>query len=131
MKDKLKNIFQSRAALFLLLLAFVWMSLVLVKAAYKKYQLEQQISTIKQEIEKTEQRSKELNEMINYFSSYTYLEQEAKEKLNLKKEGETVVVVPEEAVGQTEEAIESPSPTPTSSPVKNNLIKWWEFLFKK
>ncbi len=118
----------------MLLLAFIWMSLVLVKAAYKKYQLEAQINTIKQEIQKTEKRSQELNEMINYFSSSNFLETEAKKKLNLKKEGETVMMVPEEAAGreeQAEEAVEAVSPVPTPSPVKNNLIRWWEFLFKK
>ena len=92
-ENKFKKLLRSRAVLFLLLLAFIWLVLVSVKAFYKKRQLDKEIQNLKAEIAKTEQKGQELKQLLNYFGSQDYLEREAKDKLNLKKEGESVVMV--------------------------------------
>lgn len=139
-ENKFKKIFYSKAVIFILLLACIWLSISLVKAIYKKHQLNQEIASVKSEIEKLDKKSQELTQTLDYFKSQSFLEKEAKEKLNLKKEGETVVMVPESqlsgqaAIGQqiaqattTEEGNGSKILTET----KNNLIKWWEYFFVK
>ncbi|KKT25251.1 MAG: hypothetical protein UW11_C0031G0004 [Parcubacteria group bacterium GW2011_GWA2_43_9b] len=133
-ENKLKNFFGSRAVLFFLLLAFVWLSLVLVKAFYKKKQLDQEIGSLKAEIDKTDKKGQELSQLLSYFNSESYLEKEAKNKLNLKKEGENVVMVQDTSGGaalgenndgaSVEAAISSPAE-------ENNLIKWWKFFFER
>ncbi len=133
-ENKLKKFFSSRAVLFLLLLAFVWLSLVLVKAFYKKRQLSQEIDALKSEIEKMDQKGQELNQLLGYFSSESYLEKEAKDKLNLKKEGESVVMVQDTsagaAVGENNDGASVGAAI--SAPVEeSNLIKWWKFFFKR
>jgi len=118
----------------LLLLAFIWLGLVLVKAVYKKYQLNQEIESLKIEIEKSDKKNQELASLIDYLGSQDALEKEAREKLNLKKEGESVLMVSETnlakeladssgqglAVGAEEKLVS-----------ENNLVKWWKFFFKR
>jgi len=135
-ENKLKKIFSSRAVLFFLLLAFVWLSLVLVKAFYKKRQLDQEIGSLKAEIDKTDKKGQELSQLLSYFNSESYLEKEAKDKLNLKKEGESVVMVQEPATdgavavdnGSGNQAVAAEPAAPVN---ENNLVKWWRFFFKR
>lgn len=136
-ENKLNFFLGSRVVIFLLLLAFIWLSLVLVKAVYKKYQLDQEISSLKSEIEKTDKKNQELNQLLDYFNSQAFLEKEAKDKLNLKKEGENVVLV-QDAVGEQSETsvedvngVSEKTAQPTALVKKNNLVKWWEFFFKR
>ena len=133
-ENKLKKFFGSRAVLFLLLLAFVWLSLVLVKAFYKKRQLDQEIGSLKGEIDKMDKKGQELNQLLGYFNSQSYLEKEAKDKLNLKKEGESVVMVQDTsggaALGENNDG--SSVEATISAPVEeNNLVKWWRFFFER
>jgi cell division protein FtsB len=135
-ENKLKNLLRSRAVLFLLLLAFIWLVLVSAKAFYKKRQLDKEIENLKAEIAKTEQKGQELNQLLGYFGSQDYLEKEAKDKLNLKKEGESVVMVQDTSLGTagvTEENRGNASVAAAiSAPVdENNLMKWWKFLFER
>lgn len=132
--NKIKKFLTSRVVIFLLLLAFVWLSLVLAKAFYKKRQMDQEISALKAEIEKMDKKGQELNQLLSYFSSQAYLEKEAKDKLNLKKEGESVVMVqglePEVAVGENLENFSAQAAI-SESVEDSNLMKWWKFFFKR
>lgn len=133
-ENKFKKFFSSRAVLFLLLLAFIWLSLVLVKAFYKKRQMDQEIGALRFEIAKMDKKGQELNQLLDYFNSQAYLEKEAKDKLNLKKEGESVVIVPEAPVDQSiviEEKKSEETTQTSESANENNLIKWWKFFFKR
>lgn len=130
-ENKLKKIFSSRAALFLALLAFIWLSLVLVKAFYKKNQLDREIGALKQEIEKLDSQGQELNQLLAYFNSESYLEKEAKDKLNLKKEGESVVMVQGALSAETVPADGAQAPAAAPAATENNLIRWWNFFFKR
>ncbi len=131
-ENKLKKILCSRFCVFLLLLAFVWLSLVLIKAVYKKHQLDQEIGALKTEIEKMDKKGQELTQLLNYFGSQDYLEKEAKEKLNLKKEGESVIMVPSSVIGQatSSESGAMSAVQKSETAIENNLIKWWKFFFK-
>lgn len=129
--NKFKKFLRSRAVLFLLLLAFVWLVLVSAKAFYKKRQLDKEIQDLKAEIAKTEQKGQELNQLLGYFNSQDYLEKEAKDKLNLKKEGESVVMVQEPIAGTAnEKEAGGTAGAAISAPLdENNLVKWWKFFF--
>ena len=134
MENKFKKFFYSRLSLFLLLLAVIWLSLVLVKTFYRRHQLDNEISSLKGEIDKLEKKHQELDQLISYVGSQDFLEKEAKDKLNLKKEGENVAMINESALGQ--EAVGgSATTTPAQNPVapkdENKLIRWWKFFFSR
>ena len=133
-ENKFKKLFTSRAFLFLLLLAFIWLSLVLVKAFYKRRQMDQEIGALKAEIDKMDKKGQELNQLLTYFNSQAYLEKEAKDKLNLKKEGESVVIVPDmpdEQSAAVEQGASRQSSQVSAAINDNNLVKWWKFFFKR
>lgn len=133
-ENKIKKILYSRLFIFLSLLAFIWLGLVLTKTFYKKYQLDQEIESLKVEIAKMDKKEQELTKLIDYLGSQDYLEKEAREKLNLKKEGESVLMVSE-----TDLAKELSDSSSQGSAVnneeklaaENNLVKWWKFFFKR
>jgi len=133
-ENKIKKILYSRLFIFLSLLAFIWLGLVLTKTVYKKYQLNQEIESLKVEISKMDKKEQELTKLIDYLGSQDYLEKEAREKLNLKKEGESVLMVSETDLAK-ELSDSSSQESATNSEEKltseNNLIKWWKFFFKR
>jgi len=133
-ENKIKKILCSKFSIFLLLLAFIWLGLVLTKTVYKRYQLNQEIESLKAEIEKTDKKEQELTKLMSYLDSSNYLEKEAREKLNLKKEGENVLMVSESELtsGLTSSASQQAAIDNAKNPaVDNNFVKWWKFFFKK
>lgn len=134
-ENKFKNFLRSRWCIFLLLLAFIWLGLVLTKAIYKKYQLSQEIQSLRTEIDKMDKKEQELTRLIDYLGSQNYLEKEAREKLNLKKEGESVLMVSESELAkqlsdsQDQESEAGNENNPAGQ--ENNLIRWWKFFFKR
>lgn len=81
-----------------------------------------------------EKKHQELDQLISYVGSQDFLEKEAKDKLNLKKEGENVAMINESALGR-EVAGEAATTTSAQNPVapkdENKLIRWWKFFFAK
>lgn len=132
-ENKIKKILYSRLFIFLSLLALIWLGLVLTKTVYRKYQLNQEIESLKFEITKMDKKEQELTKLIDYLGSQDYLEKEAREKLNLKKEGESVLMVSETELAK--ELSDSSSQATVRGKEKieeeNNLIKWWKFFFKR
>ncbi len=112
---------------------------VFSKAAQRKRQVEKEIETLKQEIEKLGGRNGDIAALLENFGDKDYLEQEARLRLNLKKKGEEVVIVlPDSGVkasGNSDSAVlntdkSSDSAAKTGSPKINNLKKWLEYFFE-
>ena len=81
-----------------------------------------------------EKKHQELDQLISYVGSQDFLEKEAKDKLNLKKEGENVAMINESALGR-EVAGEAATTTSAQNQDKpsseNKLIRWWKFFFSR
>lgn len=90
----LKKIFCSQLfwmiILFSLLIAII---IPMYNVWQKQEEINEEIEKFKLEKEKYEIENKEWTEMINYLQSEDSLEDRARTNLNLKKEGETVVVI--------------------------------------
>lgn len=74
-----------------------------------------------QEKKKVEQENLNLKQKLNFMQDPEYIEQEARDKLNMRKPGEAIVVLPE---------ITS-VPNPTITPVIPNWQKWRDLYFGK
>lgn len=75
------------------------------------------------EVEELAQSNLELKELKEYYQSEAFIEEHARNKLNLAREGETIVILPpnvEELVGFKEEK------EPLQIP---NWKKWWQLFF--
>lgn len=129
----LKKIFASRIFLFALLLIFVWFGIKAVRMISQKQELEREIDNLKGEIEKLDKSSREFSQLMEYLKDPNYLEKEAKEKLNLKKQGENVVLVPEAGALEIAAGLskDQAGGEAVSTKLESNPAKWWKFFFER
>ena len=99
---------------------------------YQNYQVNQQIKKLEDEIAQIEQENQKLSDLISYFHTETYKQQEAREKLGLVLPGEKVLVFPDNGQKGSPGIIESVTkPQEESTESTTNYIKWWNFLFSE
>ena len=83
------------------------------------------MADIKAEIEQFDKEEiGNLEEMIKYLNSEQSVEAQARLNLNLKKPGETVVVIEKEENKLSQEEVNLKHQAPES-----NLLKWWQYFF--
>ncbi|MBD3238331.1 MAG: hypothetical protein GF332_01675 [Candidatus Moranbacteria bacterium] len=124
----------------LILLAFlaVW-SYWMVKVVYRKYQIKKIVQEEKTKAQEFERNNQKLRGELEYFKTRNFIEKEAKEKLNVRKNGEKVAIVKvkpaKEAETEEQKGAEQTNQTDKSQnqePVKiqkPNPIKWWDYFF--
>jgi cell division protein FtsB len=88
------------------------------KINQKRAELDSQIELLKRNLQTLEEKNRELKAAIEQGTSLDYLEEVAREQLNLKKEGEETIVV-KKISGQEEEG-----------EAKKGKNLWQEFLEK-
>lgn len=97
------------------------------KEAYKQREINTEIANLQAEIEKLNQENKNLQGLIEYFQTEEFKEKETKDKLNLVKEGEKMVLVKEKEIAtessdQDNEGVEVVLNRP-------NYYWWWYYFF--
>lgn len=129
---KLRYILSSRLTLLAAVLVLAGLVVSLGRESYRKYQLDKEIRALETQIQELEGENRQLAGLMDYFKQDSYLEKEARIKLNLKKPGETVVVL------SGDDQTDTPAPEPESidiftSPAENtaNHWKWWEYFFSE
>ena len=134
---KIKKILSSRITLFFLLLGFIWLVLSVVNVYYRKYKINKEIDNLKAQIGNAERSNQQISEMIDYLDSQSFLEKEAREKLNMKKPGEEVVIIEplkdslttQNSQPQKEENKDI-LPASAVKKMESNFSKWWKFFFR-
>lgn len=82
-------------------------------------QNEHTLTKLQEQVQQKQQEHAFLQERLEYVQSNNYIEEEAREKLNLVKEGEYIILFP------------SPTDTPLEPQVKKNhpnWEKWWKLF---
>lgn len=106
-------------------------SISLGKEVYRSYQINKEISSIKDEISGLQQKNDELSHLLEYFKTDAYQEKEAREKLNLQKAGETAIAIPTAKPNDADQdkikEAEQKDAHPNQS--KSNSSKWWDYFF--
>lgn len=111
-----------------LLLAGVVVLFILVSLAQemnRRWQYQAQVDLLEEEVRQSEKGLVELEHLNEYFRTAEYQERLAREKLNYRAPGESVVLIPQDEVS-TNPDIEKPQ-----EEVKPNSIpkKWWLIFF--
>ena len=70
-----------------------WVLFVSSKQIERNRRIQEEVSSLENEAAKIRRENETLSEKIQYFSSDTFREQEAKSKLGLKKTDETMVII--------------------------------------
>ena len=135
---KIKKILSSKIFLFIVVFILIFLLIGLIKETYRKHQLTSEINELKSNIDKLEGDNQQLVDLMDYFKEDSYLEKEARIKLNLKKPGETVVVLSKDIIdgvevvrsGSLDEEENKEADLENNDSVEvTNYWKWWEYFF--
>jgi len=125
MVTKKKNFKSDKERLFLKIFIGILALVLLVLLGFSNYklkgrrkQLNSQVSDLKQQIQELEEKKKQLEPMVTEDSNGEYLEEIARDQLNLRKPGEKVVIVKKEEAEQEE---------PELQPEKG----WWQKIIER
>jgi len=92
-RKRKSNLFFSIILIFGLLAVISFLVIGNWKMNQRRAELNSRIENLKKEIEELEKKNRELQAGLSQLEGEAYLEKEARERLNLKKPGENVVVV--------------------------------------
>lgn len=122
------QVFRSRVFLLVLGVVVLFVLVAFAREAVHRYEVSQRITKLKAEISDLETKQKKLTDLIDFFSSPLFQEQEARQKLGKAKPGESVVIIPlsntSASPGETsaDESASQKKPIP-------NPVKWWQYFF--
>ena len=112
------------------LTVLVLIGISLGKEAYRKRQIQKEIDGLQSQIGQLKQENSGMENLTSYLSSTDFQEKEAREKLNLQKSDEKMIVLRKDAVqpnSQPNIGADNPqAPPEDNSP---NWQKWWKYFF--
>lgn len=112
---------------FLLVLLF-FITYKLSHQVYKQNKIDKEVEGLQAEINTLNQENQDLDELIVYLQTDDFKEKEAKDKLNLIKEGEQLVLVKE--YGLLEQPIQDEEKNELQVIVHHaNYYYWWHYFF--
>jgi len=114
-----ESFIKSRFATFILGAVLILVMLFAGRAVVQKYEVDKEIFKLQSEVDKVHKNNDQLSYLIKYFDTPEYQEKQAREKLNLKKDGEFVVVLPDNS-----QSAQSANSVPTS-----NTKLWFNYFF--
>lgn len=127
MKDKKRGIF-FKLITFVGFVILIFVAIALGKEIYRRYQINQEIKGVKDEIERLEKRNRELQALVDYLNSDSYKEIQARQNLGLQKPDEQAV-----AVQPAPPNLDIAAQTASAKEEKKNLSnpeKWWNYFFE-
>jgi cell division protein FtsL len=135
---KNQNFFNSQFVLFFLILVLLWAIIVCVRITYKKNQMARESRLIGEKIEDLKKENQTLAALKSILNNRSYLEKEAKKRLNLKNEGEEIVMIPakdlENEMSKSEneaeqEKVKTDETSQEDLEKMPNYKKWWIYFF--
>jgi cell division protein FtsL len=100
-----------------------------VQEAYRSREIEKEIEGLKQEAERIQNENETIQKQIDYYSTSQFVEKVSKDKMNMQKPDENVIIVNRtnseqpQIAGVQSETVQNSQEIP-------NYIKWWNFFFK-
>jgi cell division protein FtsB len=107
------NIFKNKLIQTLIIIVGVGLIVNLSRNIIKLLKSAEEMKLAEQRIEKLEKEAQNLAQKKEFYESEAFVEQEARDKLNMVKEGETMVVLPpniKEVLGEKENLPSTPQP---------------------
>ena len=122
-QNKILKIFSSKVFAVIMLSLILLISIGLYKDYIRRQQFSAEIKKLEARLGELEGRKVELSKLVDILSSARYIEKEARIRFGLKKEGEKVISVPDDAkpqvLGVSDMVIK----------YKPNYIQWFEYFF--
>jgi cell division protein FtsB len=125
----IKKIFSSKIFFLLGLIILGSVVWVLSKKIVEGRKIDAEIKAAEEEIARLETKNGELNDFISYLNTEAFLEEEARLKFDLQKQGESVLIIPKESLSET--AQKEGDMKNGKKVASGNLLKWWNYFFNK
>ncbi len=120
-----------RGGIVLIVALVSWAVYISSKQLARNQRIESEVEVLRQEADRIRRENETLSEKVQYFSGNDFREQEAKEKLGMKRAGEEVVVIKSLKVEGQEEDARSEMSVPARYVGEQypNYRKWWNIFF--
>ncbi|OGY85431.1 MAG: hypothetical protein A2233_02440 [Candidatus Kerfeldbacteria bacterium RIFOXYA2_FULL_38_24] len=129
------SVWQSRAFVFLLGLLFIFVAISLIKEVIRRQVTQREISALEQEVARLTQQNVEIGDIIALLQTSSHQDEEARTKLGLQKEGEHMVMLPNNSLPSQNGSLpdEFNQLELSTAPQKEvgNPQKWLEFFLNK
>lgn len=125
----LRRIFTSKPVILIEVGVLVFFAFNLGEEMLKKRAIEAEIKKLEQEISKLENNKNELGELLGYIQTDAFVTSEAREKLSLVPEGESVLLIPD-----ADKVSDAPGAAQAAGLVAGaaqggNAVRWWKYFF--
>ncbi len=117
------NFLKTKIGTVVLSLALVGVGFLTLNSLLAKYRIDKQIRQLQARADQVQGQNQSLSDLVNYLNTDQYKEKVAREQLNLKKDGEYVVALPQNQQEQVAAA--------STETQKSNTEKWFNYFFKK
>lgn len=107
----------------LAILLGLYLVFTLGRQVYFLFRAKGRIAASEQKLSQVQGEQEKLKREFEYRQSDKFIEEEARNRLGLAKEGETVVILPEKLQAKDQEAQN------TDNQKTSNILKWFERLF--
>jgi len=133
-KDNLtiyEKLIRSRIFFIFLIPVFLALLIGVFQQFYYRYQVKKGLDALKSETANLKKQQEDLNNLIDYYKNASNLENEARLRLNLKKEGEKVIIILPAATSTDENG--SSTSVSQEDGISNlpNYKQWWYYFFGK
>jgi len=122
--------FKNRLVYPLLLAIGLYLVVSLSRSIYSLTQKTKGVDVIKKQVDEQLEENRRLNQELIEAKSPDFIELQAREKLNMAKKGETVVVIPPELITEIASREATASSSFFDHPEKvPNWKKWWKLFW--
>lgn len=114
-----------------MVLVIIYILFSLGKSIFTNYKINEKIANENQQVSDLQTENLFLKNQNLYYQTDIFKELEARRKLGLKKEGETVVIAPENKGLDTNQTNGGSSNQETSGSIQSktsNYLKWWWYM---
>jgi len=104
------------------LFLFIFLLFGLAKGTIRSYRVNAEVDQLQSEINRLDKQNQDFEQLVKYLNTDTFIEQEAKLKLGLKKANENLVIIPDSEIPIKEK-------NAVTEENKSNPEKWWAYFF--
>jgi len=122
-----EKLIKSRIFFIFLIPIFLALLVGIFQQFYHRYQVKKDLDKLDAEIANFNKQKEDLNNLLDYYKNESNVENEARLRLNLKKEGENVVIILPTATSTENDKISS------QKDIENlpNYKQWWYYFFPR
>jgi uncharacterized membrane-anchored protein YhcB (DUF1043 family) len=100
-----------------------------VQEAYRSRTIEKEVEGLKQQAQSIQNENSTIQKQLDYYSTAQFVEKVSKDRMNLQKPDENVVIVNQGNAVQAP-AAENTDAVPQADQDAPNYAKWWDIFFK-